>query len=359
MTAAKHRALDHLRRHKLLQRKHEQLAYELDGEQDPTTQIDQAIDDGVSDDLLRLILIACHPVLAAPARVALTLRLLGGLSSEEIARAYLVEEATIAQRIVGAKRTLQVSQVPFEVPRREDLGARVGSVLEVIYLIFNEGYAATRGDDWLRPALCEDAMRLGRILAGLLPDEAEVHGLVALMELGAARLPARTGADGEPVLLLEQDRSRWDGVLVQHGLRALARAEQLGGAGGPYALQAAISACHARARTAEDTNWPRIAALYLALAERTRSPVVELNRAVAVAMAFGPAEGLRILDDLQEVPALKNYHLLPLTRGDLLFKLGRLGEAGTEFARALELTQNERERSVIARRIAECDPNSC
>lgn len=359
MTTAKHRAFDHLRRQKLLQMKHEQIAHQLDAEGDPTSQLDQAIDDGVSDDLLRLILIACHPVLPAPARVALTLRLLGGLSSEEIARAFLSEEATIAQRIVRAKRTLQESQVPFEVPRGEELASRVGSVLEVIYLIFNEGYAATRGDDWLRPALCEDAMRLGRILAGLLPGEAEVHGLVALIELGAARLPARTRPDGEPILLLEQDRSRWDGVLMQHGLTALARAEQLGGAGGPYALQAAISACHARARTAEDTNWARIAALYLALAERTRSAVVELNRAVAVAMAFGPTEGLRILDDLQDVPELKSYHLLPLTRGDLLFKLGRLEEAGVEFARALELTQNERERTVIARRIAECDPNPC
>src|SRR5947209_1147114 len=324
MATAKHRAIDYFRRNKLLERKHEELGRELKTQQETAVaNFEVAHDNDISDDLLRLVFISCHPVLAAEARVALTLRLLGGLSTQEIARAFLVPEPTIAQRIVRAKRTLSEARVPFEVPRRPDLAARLSSVLEVIYLIFNEGYAATAGEDWMRPALCEDALRLGRILAGLVPEEPEVHGLVALMEIQASRSGARIGALGEPILLLDQDRARWDQLLVRRGLAALERAEELGGALGPYALQAAIAACHARAHTPEETDWARIAALYAALAALAPSPVVELNRAVAVAMAFGPAAGLELVDALSSEPLLKGYHLLPSVRGDLLAKLGR------------------------------------
>jgi predicted RNA polymerase sigma factor len=308
----------------------------------------------VGDDLLRLIFVACHPVLSTEARVALTLRLLGGLTTEEIAHAYLVPEATVAQRIVRAKRTLAEARVPFEVPRGAELGARLSSVLEVVYLIFNEGYSATTGDAWLRPELCEDALRLGRILAELVPNEAEVHGLVALMEIQASRLRARLGPSGEPVLLLDQNRGRWDQLLIRRGLAALDRAEQLGGALGPYALQAAIAACHARARTAVETDWPRIAALYDALAQLTPSPVVELNRAVALSMAFGPAAGLELVDQLTTEPSLKSYYLLPSVRGDLLAKLDRFDEARVEFERAASLTKNVRERKLLLERAAAC-----
>jgi predicted RNA polymerase sigma factor len=311
-----------------------------------------AIDDDIGDDLLRLIFTACHPVLSTEARVALTLRLLGGLTTEEIARAFLVPDATIAQRIVRAKRTLAEAHVPFEVPRGDELAARLASVLGVLYLIFNEGYAATAGDDWMRPGLCEDALRLGRILAELAPREPEVHGLVALMEIQASRAGARIGPSGAPVLLLDQDRSRWDHLLVRRGLAALARAEALGGALGPYALQAAIAACHARARTAAETDWMRIAALYDALAQLTPSPIVDLNRAVAIGMAFGPAAGLELVDALVSEPALRAYHLLPAVRGDLLAKLGRLAEAQTEFERAAALTRNVRERELLLGRAA-------
>jgi predicted RNA polymerase sigma factor len=315
-----------------------------------------AIDDDIGDDLLRLVFTACHPVLSMDARVALTLRLVGGLTTDEIARAYLVPEATVAQRIVRAKRTLTEARVPFEVPRGADRAARLESVLEVLYLVFNEGYAATAGCDWMRPALCEDAMRLGRILAGLVPGEAEVHGLVALMEIQASRLGARTGPSGEPILLLDQDRGRWDRILITRGLLALARAEELGGALGPYALQAAIAACHARARTAEETDWPRIAALYEGLCGVAPSPVVELNRAVAVGMAFGPAAGLELVERLHGEPALQSYHLLPSVRGDLLSKLGRGPEARIEFEKAAALTRNARERAVLLGRAAAADP---
>jgi RNA polymerase sigma factor (sigma-70 family) len=351
MATAKHRAIDQLRRGQLLERKHAELGRELDeaGEAD-LVALHAALDDDIGDDLLRLVFTACHPVLSSEARTALTLRLLGGLTPEEIARAYLVPEPTIAQRIVRAKRTLRDAGVPFEVPRGVELATRLSSVLEVIYLIFNEGYAATAGDDWMRPGLCEDALRLGRILAGLLPREPEVHGLVALMEIQASRSRARTGPGGEPVLLLDQNRARWDRVLIQRGLAALALAESLGGAQGPYALQAAIAACHARALTPEATDWPRIATLYATLAEVVPSPVVELNRAMAVSMAFGPAAGLEIVDGLTAEPALAGYHLLPSVRGDLLAKLGRFAEARVEVERAASLTRNARERDLLMAR---------
>jgi RNA polymerase sigma-70 factor (ECF subfamily) len=355
MATAKRRAIDHLRRGKLLERKHQELGYELEAAQDDAApDLDAAIDDTVGDDLLRLVFICCHPVLSMEARVALTLRLLGGLTTEEIARAFLVPVPTIAQRIVRAKRTLAEARIPFEVPRPQELQARLSSVLGVVYLIFNEGYSATAGDDWVRPGLCEDALRLGRILAGLAPDEPEVHGLVALMEIQASRLRARTGPTGEPVLLLDQDRARWDRLLIHRGLAALEQAQALGGGLGPYALQAAIAACHARARTAEETDWVRIAALYDALSQLAPSPVVELNRAVALGMAFGPAAGLELVDELVAEASLKGYHLLPSVRGDLLFKLGRLDEAREEFERAAALTQNARERALLLERAAGC-----
>jgi RNA polymerase sigma factor (sigma-70 family) len=354
MATAKHRAIDIIRRRSMLDRKHEQLGHELEARQEAAVpDLDAALDDHVGDDLLRLMFVACHPVLPMEARVALTLRLLGGLTTGEIARAFLVPEATVAQRIVRAKRTLADAKVPFEVPRGAELDARLGSVLGVIYLIFNEGYSATAGDDWMRPTLCQEAMRLGRVLAGLAPSEPEVHGLVALMEIQASRAAARVTSSGEPVLLLDQDRGRWDQLLIRRGLAALARAEELGGAQGPYALQAAIAACHARARTADVTDWERIATLYDALAARTPSPVVELNRAVAVGMARGPAAGLELADALQSEPSLKTYHLLPSVRGDLLAKLGRNDEARAEFERAASLTQNARERTLLLQRAAE------
>jgi RNA polymerase sigma factor (sigma-70 family) len=351
MATAKHRAFDLLRRRTLLERKHEELGRELELERElAVSDLEDAIDDHIGDDLLRLVFIACHPVLSTEARVALTLRLLGGLTTEEIARAFLVPEATVAQRIVRAKRTLADQHVPFEVPRGAELAARLSSVLEVIYLVFNEGYAATAGDDWMRPALCEDALRLGRILAGLMPEEAEVHGLVALMEIQASRARARTGPSGEPVLLLDQNRALWDRVLVRRGLAALERAEALGGAQGTYALQAAIAACHARAPTPAETDWARIATLYEALARLSSSPVVELNRAVAVAMADGPAAGLALVDALSAEPSLRSYHLLPSVRGELLAKLGRFDEARAECERAASLTRNARERELLLAR---------
>ncbi|KFA93429.1 RNA polymerase sigma factor [Archangium violaceum] len=352
MATAKRRAIDQFRRNKLLERKHEELGHELETEQAP--DLETAIDNDVGDDLLRLILISCHPVLSTEARVALTLRLLGGLTTEEIARAFLVPEPTVAQRIVRARRTLSEARVPFEVPRGEELAARLSSVLEVLYLVFNEGYSATAGDDWVRPALCEDALRLGRILAELVPEEPEVHGLVALMELQASRLRARVGPSGEPILLMEQNRARWDRLLIRRGLAALERAGKLGGERGPYVLQAAIAACHARALTPEQTDWARIAELYEELAQLTASPVVELNRAVAVSMASGPAAGLEIVDALSSERALEGYHLLPSVRGDLLAKLGRLDEARAEFERAASLTRNVRERQLLLERAAAC-----
>jgi len=354
MATAKHRAIDLLRRRALHGRKQQELGHLLLARQEQVPDLAGAIDDDVGDDLLRLVFTACHPVLSTEARVALTLRLLGGLTTDEIARAFLVAESTIAQRIVRAKRTLAAAKVPFEVPRGIDRAARLSSVLEVIYLIFNEGYAATAGEDWMRPALCEDALRLGRILAELAPQEPEVHGLVALMEIQASRTRARTGPSGEPVLLLDQDRARWDQVLIRRGLAALARLERLGRAPGPYALQAQIAACHARARTGDETDWARIAALYDALRHLTPSPVVELNRAVAVAMAAGPAAGLVLVDALTVEPALQGYHLLPSVRGDLLFKLGRRAEAQAEFVRAADLTRNARERALLRERAAAC-----
>lgn len=355
MSTAKNRAIDVLRRGQRVERKHEELGYELEARQESDAlDLDAALDEDVGDDLLRLMLVACHPVLPPEARVALTLRLLGGLTTEEIARAFLVPAPTIAQRIVRAKRTLAEARVPFEVPRGAELVARLSSVLEVLYLVFNEGYAATAGDDWMRPGLCEDALRLGRVLAELVPREPEVHGLVALMEIQASRSRARVGPRGEPIVLLEQDRSRWDHLLIGRGLSALARAEALGGEPGPYVLQAAIAACHARARTAEETDWPRIAALYRVLVERVPSPVVELNRAVAVAMASGPAAGLEIVDGLTTEPSLAGYHLLPSVRGDLLAKLGRRGEARAELERAASLTRNARERALLLARAAAC-----
>jgi RNA polymerase sigma factor (sigma-70 family) len=352
MATAKHRALDRLRRSKLVDRKHEELGYEIEVQQETAPDLDAAIDDHVGDDLLRLVFIACHPVLSTDARVALTLRLLGGLTTVEIARAFLVPEPTIAQRIVRAKRTLSDAHVPFEVPRGEELDVRVSSVLGVIYLIFNEGYSATAGDSWTRPALCEEALRLGRIVAELTPQEPEVHGLVSLMEIQASRLRARVSPSGKPVVLLDQDRSRWDQMLVRRGLAALERAEQLGGATGPYALQAAIAACHARAKTSSETDWPRIAALYDALARIAPSPVVDLNRAVAVSMAFGPAAGLAIVDRLTSEPSLEGYHLLPTVRGDFLAKLGRKAEARAELERAAALTRNTSERELLLERAA-------
>ncbi len=351
MATAKHRAIDHLRRGKMQDRKHEHLGRELDERQSsPESALADAIDDHVGDDLLSLIFTACHPVLPTEARVVLTLRLLGGLTTDEIARAFLVPRATIQQRIVRAKRTLAAAHVPFEVPRGAELASRLESVLEVIYLVFNEGYSATAGEDWVRPALCEDALRLGRILAELATDVAEVHGLVALMEIQASRLRARVGPGGEPILLLEQDRGRWDYLLIGRGLAALQRAEALGGAYGPYTLQAAIAACHARARAAEETDWTRIVALYDGLAQLMPSPIVQLNRAVALGMAFGPAAGLEVVDSLTTDPALAGYHLLPSVRGDLLAKLGRFDEARAELARAAELTQNQRERELLQKK---------
>ncbi|HEV8353657.1 MAG TPA: RNA polymerase sigma factor [bacterium] len=355
MAIGKRRAVDVLRRNSRLERKHEALGRELEAQQAmAAADLDAAIDDDVGDDLLRLIFIACHPVLPTEARVALTLRLLGGLTTDEIARAFLIPEPTVAQRIVRAKRTLREARVPFEVPRRAELTARLSSVLEVIYLIFNEGYSPTAGDDWIRPELCEDALRLGRILAELAPQEPEVHGLVALMELQASRLRARVGPSGEPVLLPDQDRGRWDHILVRRGLAALQRAEALGGALGPYSLQAAIAACHARARIPSETDWPRIVALYDALAELAPSPIVELNRAVAVSMAFGPAAGLELVDAVASEPALKTYRFLPSVRGDLLAKLGRFDEARAELERAAALTRNARQRTLLLERAAAC-----
>jgi RNA polymerase sigma factor (sigma-70 family) len=385
MAAAKHRAIDHFRRNTRLERKHEELgrenviqkigAREVRAGEDQMKDLEAAFDDDVGDDLLRLMFVACHPVLSTEARVALTLRLLGGLTTDEIARAFLVPEPTIAQRIVRAKRTLAEARVPFEVPRGDELAARLSSVLAVIYLVFNEGYSATAGDDWMRPSLCEEALRLGRVLAELAPQEPEVHGLVALMEIQASRSRARVGPSGEPILLNDQNRAHWDQLLIRRGLAALERAEKLRAeklgartrraepetpnvAQGPYALQAAIAACHARARTPEETAWPRIAMLYDSLAQLAPSPVVELNRAVAVAMAFGPAEGLKLVDALISSRSLENYHLLPSVRGDFLFKLNRLAEARTEFERAASLTRNTRERELLLERAAACMRNS-
>ena len=351
MAAAKHRAIDVFRRNKRIERKHEELGYELETEQALTApDLEAALDDDVGDDLLRLVFTACHPVLPTEARVALTLRLLGGLTTEEIARAFLVSEPTVAQRIVRAKRTLAKERVAFEVPRGAERAARLASVLEVIYLVFNEGYSATAGDDWMRPALCEDALRLGRILAELAPAEPEVHGVVALMEIQASRFKARIGPSGEPILLLDQNRALWDQLLIRRGLTALERAEKLGGARGPYALQAAIAACHAHARIPDETDWGRIARLYAELAALVPSPVVELNRAVAVAMADGPQAGLELVDALTSEPLLKRYHLLPSVRGDLLAKLDRFDEARVEFERAASLTRNARERELLLER---------
>jgi len=359
MATAKRRALDVLRRRKLLERKHEELAYELELDQELANRAAEAAqDDEIGDDLLRLVFTACHPVLSPEARVALTLKLLGGLTTDEIARAFLVPEPTIAQRIVRAKRTLAEARVPFEVPSGDALAARLASVLEVIYLVFNEGYSATAGDHWMRPQLCEEALRLGRVLAELAPREPEVHGLCALMEIQQSRVHARQGPGGEPILLLDQDRGRWDPLLIGRGLAALARAEALGGALGRYALQGAIASCHARATTAEDTDWQRIAALYDALAQIAPSPVVELNRAVAVGMAFGPAAGLALVDALADEPTLAGYHLLPSVRGDLLAKLGRHGEARAEFQRAASLTRNARERELMLERAARSARNA-
>src|SRR5437867_7081961 len=353
MAIGKRRAVDHFRRTALAERKQEELGRDLEVQQ-TAPDLEAAIEDDVGDDLLRLMFIACHPVLSKEARIALTLRLLGGLTTEEIARAFLVSESAVAQRIVRAKRTLAEARVPFEVPTGVDRAARLSSVLEVIYLIFNEGYSATAGKDWVRPELCEEALRLGRILAGLTSDEPEVHGLVALMEIQASRLRARIGPGGRPILLLDQDRSRWDRLLIRRGLEALDRAEQLGGTLGPYALQAAIAACHARAGIPEDTDWVRIVALYDALSEIAPSPVVELNRAVAVGMAFGPAAGLELVEGLSSEPMLEEYHLLSSVRGDLLSKLGRTGEARMEFERAASLTRNERERELLLERAVAC-----
>jgi RNA polymerase sigma-70 factor (ECF subfamily) len=357
MTIGKRRAVDHIRRNERYERKLAEIGHELeiDGE-GAEPDLDAVSDEHIEDDLLRLVFTACHPVLSTEARVALTLRVLGGLTTDEIARAFLVSESTVAQRIVRAKRSLADARVPFEVPQGGELANRLASVLEVIYLIFNEGYSATAGDDWMRPALCEEALRLGRILAELMRGEPEVHGLVALMEIQASRSAARTGPAGEPVLLLDQDRSRWDRLLINRGLRALDRAEALGGAHGPYALQAAIAACHARATTAAETDWSRIAALYETLAELTPSPIVELNRAVAVGMADGPAAGLALVDELTAEPSLRAYHLLPSVRGDFLVKLGRRDEARVEFERAATMTRNARERILLLGRAAACGP---
>jgi RNA polymerase sigma factor (sigma-70 family) len=355
MAAAKHRAIDLIRRNKRLERKHEEIGRQRESQQEEAaTDLDAALDDDIGDDLLRLVFMACHPILSTESRVALTLRLLGGLTTDEIARAFLVPEPTVAQRIVRAKRTLAERQVPFEVPRGDDLAVRLSSVLEVIYLVFNEGYTATAGDDWMRPALCEEALRLGRIVAELMPREPEVHGLVALMEIQASRLRARVGPSGRPVLLPDQNRALWDQLLIRRGLAALDRAEKLGGARGPYALQAAIAACHARAPAPEQTDWAHIARLYGELARLTPSPIVELNRAVAVAMAFGPQAGLELVDALAGEPSLQGYHLLPTVRGDFLFKLGRFAEARPEFERAAALTRNARERELLLGRARAC-----
>jgi len=354
MGTAKHRAIDYLRRGTLIDRKHEGLGREMAEREMQVPDLAAAMDDNIGDDMLRLVFIACHPVLSTEARVALTLRLLGGLTTDEIARAYLSSEPTIAQRIVRAKRTLSEAQVPFEVPRGAEFNARLFSVLQVIYLIFNEGYSATAGDDWMRPALCEEALRLGRILAELVPKEPEVHGLVALMEIQSSRSRARVNAGGEPVLLLDQDRAKWDRLLIGRGLAALERAEKLAGARGPYAIQAAIAACHARALAAADTDWARISELYSELGRVEPSPVVELNRAVAVGMASGPGAGLELVDALKDDPALKNYHLLPSVRGDLLKKLGRMKEARAEFERAASITRNARERTLLLDRARAC-----
>jgi len=354
MAAGKRRAIDELRRRKLLERKHEEIGHASEGDERAIPDIEAQLDDDIGDDLLKLIFTACHPVLSTDARVALTLRLLGGLTTEEIARAFLAPEPTIQQRIVRAKRTLTEAQVPFETPRGEELRARMTSVLEVIYLIFNEGYSATAGDELLRPALCDEAIRLGGILGEIAPDEPEALGLLALMEIQASRSAARVGPTGDLVLLMDQDRARWDHAKIARGLAALERAETLAGAGGPYALQAAIAACHARAKLPADTNWQRIAVLYYALSQRMPSPVVELNRAVAVSMAFGPAAGLAITEPLMNEPALADYHLLPSVRGDFLMKLERYEEARAAFARAVALTRNTRERALLIDRAAEC-----
>jgi len=356
MATGKRRAIDVLRRRKLTERKYTQFGYEIETLQETeTSDIDAALDDDIGDDLLRLVFTACHPVLSTEARVALTLRLLGGLTTDEIARAFLVPEPTIAQRIVRAKRTLAEARIPFEIPRGLDRAVRLSSVLEVIYLIFNEGYAATAGEHWMRPALSDEALRLGRVLAGLAPNEPEAHGLIALMEIQASRFAARIGPDGEPVLLLDQNRARWDHLLIRRGLAALERAEALSGARPkPYTLQAAIAACHARARTADETDWVKIASLYETLATVTPSPVIELNRAVAIGMAFGPAAGLAHLDTLRAEPSLRNYHLLPSVRADFLFKLGRLADARTEFERAAAMTRNSREQALLLKRAAAC-----
>ena len=354
MATAKHRAIDYFRRAALIEQKHEELGRDLVQRENNVPDLAEALDDNIGDDLLRLVFIACHPVLSTEARIALTLRLLGGLTTGEIARAYLSSEPTIAQRIVRAKRVLSEAQVPFEVPRGTEFTARLSSVLQVIYLIFNEGYSATSGDDWMRPALCEEALRLGRILAGLVPKEPEVHGLVALMEIQASRSKARVDRLGEPILLLDQDRTIWDRLLIERGLRALQRVEQLGGTQGIYAIQAAIAACHAKAATAEETDWTRIAALYGDLAEASPSPVVELNRAVAIGMAVGPTAGLELVDALCKEPALQGYHLLPSVRGDLLKKMGRLNEARVEFENAASSTRNARERNLLLERARMC-----
>ena len=359
MAAAKHRAIDHFRRSTLHERKHGEIARALEAQEMAMPDFDSALDDQVGDDLLRLMFISCHPVLSSEARVALTLRLLGGLTTDEIARAFLVPEPTIAQRIVRAKRTLSEKQIPFEVPRGVELSSRLASVLEVLYLVFNEGYSATTGDDWVRPALCDEALRMGRILAELSPREPEVHGLVALMEIQASRMRARVGPSGEPVLLMEQNRSAWDHLLIQRGLSALDRAEALivrgaEGSAGVYVLQAAIAACHARARIPEDTDWNRISQLYAELGRITHSPIVELNRAVAVSMAWGPAAGLELVDGLVAEGSLAKYHLLPSVRGDLLRKLGRFAEARVEFDHAAALTRNARERELLLERAREC-----
>jgi RNA polymerase sigma factor (sigma-70 family) len=359
MATAKHRAIDHFRRNKRLERKHEELGHQIEAQQERAgLDLDAALDDDVGDDLLRLVFTACHPVLSTEARVALTLRLLGGLTTDEIARAFLVAEPTIAQRIVRAKRTLADKQVRFEVPRGAELAARLSSVLEVIYLVFNEGYTATAGDDWMRPGLCDDALRLGRILAQLLPQEPEVHGLVALMEIQASRSRARVGPSGEPIVLFEQNRGLWDQLLIRRGLVALARAEKLGGARGPYTIQASIAACHGGAFSPAETDWRQIVRLYAELVQLAPSPVVELNRAVAVAMAFGPAAGLEIVDALTSEAALRRYHLLPTVRGDLLAKLGRTDEARAEFERAASLTRNQRERGLLLERARACSPST-
>lgn len=359
MTTAKHRAIDLFRRNELLDRKHEEIGREIEARQEAAAdEIEAAIDNPVGDDLLRLIFICCHPVLSSDARVALTLRLLGRLTTDEIARAFLVPEPTVAQRIVRAKKTLSDAHVPFEIPRGAELHARLSSVLDVVYLIFNEGYTATAGDDWMRPALCEDALRLGRILAELAPKEPDVHGLVALMEIQASRSRARTGPSGEPVLLLNQDRTRWDHILIRRGLAALERSEKLGGAHSSYALQAAIAACHARALTAEETDWARITSIYDELARLAPSPVVELNRAVATAMAFGPAAGLKLVDALADEPSLKTYHLLPTVRGDFLQKMNRFDEARKEFEYAASLTRNSREQKLLLDRARACASES-